>query len=98
MRATARIHQMSDKLGRSRRPRAMTVTRSNFQTTHKDGIRTNDQQVQQRLQQAGVDGKKLLEGADTNRDGKVHGTEELNRLFNGVDDLDRDGSRNTITD
>ena len=73
----------------------MTVTRTNFQNQHRDGIR-NDQQTQQRLNQAGVDGKKMLDAADANKDGKIHGTDEVNKLFDSVDNLDRDGSRNTL--
>ncbi|MBI1946578.1 MAG: peptidoglycan-binding protein [Deltaproteobacteria bacterium] len=76
----------------------MTVTRSQFREQHKAGIKTDDQETLNRLKQAGVDGKKLLQGADTNKDGKVEGTGELNKLFSAVDDLDKDGSRHTISD
>lgn len=76
----------------------MTVTRSQFREQHKTGIKTDDQETLSRLKQAGVDGKKLLQGADLNKDGKVEGSAELNKLFRAVDNLDRDGSRNTISD
>ncbi len=76
----------------------MTVTRSQFREQNKTGIKTDDAETLRKLKQAGVDGKKLLEGADLNHDGKIDGKAELDKLFSAVDNLDRDGSRHTISD
>lgn len=76
----------------------MTITRKEFRDSHAAGIKTNDAQTLDLLKQAGVDGKKLLDGADTNKDGVVAGKAELDKLFTSVDNLDRDGSRHTIGD
>lgn len=76
----------------------MTITRSQFREQHKAGVKTDDAKTLERLKQTGVDGKKMLESADLNKDGTVAGKAELDKLFNNVDDLDRDGSRHTIGD
>ncbi len=58
----------------------------------------NDQATADRLNKAGAtDGKKMLDDADANRDGKIEGN-EVDTLFKKLDDFDRDGSRQTISD
>jgi len=76
---------------------AMTkISSRDFQQDFKSGIK-NDTATQERLNKAGVDGKKMLDGADTNKDGKIEGAEELKGLFKKIDDYDKDGKRSTVT-
>ena len=72
------------------------ITSNQFKQEFKSGV-TNDAATQARLNKAGIDGKKLLDGADTNKDGKIDKPEELDKLFKKIDDFDADGSRSTIT-
>jgi protein-glutamine gamma-glutamyltransferase len=72
------------------------VTRNEFRAEFKSGIDTKNQETLDKLQQAGVNGKKLLEGADSNSDGRIEGR-ELSKLFNRIDDFDRNGSRSSVS-
>ncbi len=72
------------------------ISNSQFLKDFKGGV-ANDAATQERLNNAGVDGKKMLEGADTNKDGKIEGAEELGKLFRRIDDFDFDGHRSTVT-
>ena len=56
----------------------------------------NDTATQERLNKLGVDGKKILDAADANRDGKIEGSDELGKLWRQIDDFDVDGSRATM--
>jgi peptidoglycan hydrolase-like protein with peptidoglycan-binding domain len=71
------------------------ISSSQFKTEFQGGI-ANDAATQARLNQAGVDGKKLLTESDANKDGRIAGA-ELDTLWKKIDDFDRDGSRQTVT-
>jgi len=74
----------------------MTKISSNqFKQDFKGGIQ-NDAATQERLNKAGVDGKKMLSESDSNKDGKIDGT-ELDTLFKKIDDFDTDGRRQTVS-
>lgn len=73
------------------------ISGQQFKQEFRAGVK-NDAATQARVTKAGVDGKKLLDGADANKDGTVGGEAELGALFSKFDDFDRDGSRKTISD
>jgi len=72
------------------------ISSSQFKQDFSAGVK-NDAATQARLNTAGVDGKKVLDAADANKDGTIEGAEELGKLFKGIDDFDKDGSRHTIS-
>lgn len=73
------------------------ISGQQFKQEFSAGIK-NDAATQARLGSAGVDGKKLLDSADANKDGTISGDGELGTLFSKLDDFDKDGSRHTISD
>ena len=72
------------------------ITSAQFKSDFSGGVK-NDAATQARLNKTGVDGKKVLETADLNKDGTVGGAEELGALFKQIDNFDRDGNRNTVS-
>lgn len=73
-----------------------TITRQQFTQEFKSGITIDDALVA-RLNKAGVDGKALLASVDKDKTGRIEGA-ELEALWKKLDDLDKDGSRGTISD
>ncbi len=73
------------------------ISSSQFRDQMKTGVDTKDAATQQRLNAAGVDGKKVLADADLNKDGKVQGDNEADALFKKIDSFDVDGSRSTVS-
>jgi peptidoglycan hydrolase-like protein with peptidoglycan-binding domain len=72
------------------------ITSAQFKQDFSAGIK-NDAATQARVGATGVDGKKLLDAADANRDGTIAGAEELGTLFKGIDAFDKDGSRASVS-
>jgi hypothetical protein len=72
------------------------ITSAQFKQDFSTGIK-NDAATQARVGSTGVDGKKLLDAADTNQDGAIEGAEELGKLFKGIDAFDKDGSRASVS-
>ena len=74
------------------------ITRGQFVKEFKDGIDTKNEQTQERLDALVRNGKKMLERADKNGDGKIEGEAELKAFFGQIDELDHNGSRRSVSD
>ena len=74
-----------------------TLTRDQFKTSFARGVDASSTSRQKVDDALGDDGVRALAAADLDRNGVVVGDRELDALWRGVDDFDKDGWRSSVT-